>query len=73
MVDQYIAKWTILDLCMDMEWRPGSQLSNSWCERAVIKLVGAWNVVIWEEGGRWVRRKLAGRMTKVEGNTVATK
>ena len=32
-VAQFIATRTIIDLCLDMEWRPGSRVTNWWWDK----------------------------------------
>ena len=32
-VTQFIATRPIIDLCLEMEWRPGSRVTNQWWDK----------------------------------------
>ena len=41
-VTQYIVTCPIMELCLEMEWRPGARVSNRWREQGCLDIVGAW-------------------------------
>ena len=47
---QYTATWPILDLCMETEQRPETQVYNRWWKQAGIDLVGVQKSAIGLEG-----------------------